>query len=103
MNFSEPLRVGGAVFRNVCLDKGRSVGWWLLFAVFLFVACAALIVAEVFIPSGGVLSICALACVAGGVAIFFRYSVVAGWVGVVVAMVMVPTLLVSRGSKLSFW
>ena len=40
------------------------------------------------------MSICALACVAGGVAIFFRYSVVAGWVGVVVATVMVPTLLV---------
>ncbi|MBN2129486.1 MAG: hypothetical protein JW741_08315 [Sedimentisphaerales bacterium] len=69
------------------------MGWWLLFAVFLFVACAALIVAEVFIPSGGILSICALACVAGGVTIFFKHSAVAGWIGVVVAIVMVPTLL----------
>lgn len=50
------------------------MGGWLLFAVFLYVACAALIVAEVFLPSGGLLSICALACVVGGVAIFFRIS-----------------------------
>ena len=70
------------------------MGWWLLFAVFLFVACAVLIVAEVFIPSGGVLSICALACVAGGVVIFFKHSAAAGWIGVVAAIVMVPTLLV---------
>ena len=48
--------------------------WWLLFAVFLFVACAALIVAEVFVPSGGILSICALVCAAGGVVIFFKPS-----------------------------
>lgn len=70
------------------------MGWWLLFAVFLYVACAALIVAEVFIPSGGILSICALACVVGGVAIFFRFSALAGWLGVLVALVMIPCLLV---------
>jgi membrane-bound ClpP family serine protease len=70
------------------------MGGWLLFAVFLYVACAALIVAEVFIPSGGLLSICALACVVGGVAIFFRISTTAGWLGIVVAVVMVPLLLV---------
>jgi membrane-bound ClpP family serine protease len=84
-----------AAFCPVCLDKDRSVGWWLLFAVFLYVACAALIVAEVLIPSGGVLSICALACMVGGVAIFFRYSAAVGWVGVVVAIVMVPLLLIA--------
>jgi len=70
------------------------MGGWLLFAVFLYVACAALIVAEVFIPSGGLLSICALACVVGGVAVFFRISATAGWLGIVVAVVMVPLLLV---------
>ena len=69
------------------------MGGWLLFAVFLYVACAALIVAEVFIPSGGLLSICALACVVGGVAIFFRISSTAGWLGIVVAIVMIPLLL----------
>ena len=35
-----------------------------------------------------------MACVAGGVAIFFKHSIVAGWIGVVVAVVMVPTLLI---------
>jgi membrane-bound ClpP family serine protease len=70
------------------------VDWWLLFAVFLYVLCAVLIVAEVFIPSGGLLSVLATVCVAGGVAIFFDHSAIAGWVGVVVALVMVPALLV---------
>lgn len=69
--------------------------WWLLFAVFLYIACAALIVAEVFIPSGGLLGICALACVTGGVAICFRYSPTAGWIGVIVAIVTVPTFLIT--------
>lgn len=66
---------------------------WLLFAVFLYMACAALIVAEVFVPSWGLLGTLSLLCLAGGIAIFFKYSVVAGCVGVVVAVVMVPTLL----------
>ena len=68
--------------------------WWLLFAFFLYAVCAALIVAEVFIPSGGLLGICALACVVGGIATFFHYSAAAGWIGIVVAALMVPSLLV---------
>ncbi len=67
--------------------------WWLLFAVFLFFACAILIVAEVFIPSAGLLSVCSMACLVGGIWIFFRHSPVAGWIGVIVALVMVPSLL----------
>ena len=70
------------------------MGWWLLFAVFLYVACAALIVAEVFLPSGGILSLCALACVVGGVVTCFRFNTTAGWLGILVAVVMVPSLLV---------
>jgi len=69
------------------------MGWWLLLAVFLYVACAALIVAEVFLPSGGILSICALASAVGGVAICFHFHPVAGWLGIVVAVIMIPTLL----------
>jgi len=68
--------------------------WWIIFAVFLYFLCAALIVAEVFVPSGGLISIAALACLAGGIAIFFQYSTVAGWIGVGVAAVMIPTVLV---------
>lgn len=68
--------------------------WWMVFAVFLYFACAALIIAEVFVPSGGLISICALACLAGGIAIFFKHSVVAGWVGVGIAAIMIPAVLV---------
>jgi len=69
--------------------------WWLVFAVFLYFACAALIIAEVFLPSGGLISICALACLIGGVAIFFWHSTTAGWVGLVVAVVMIPSVIVT--------
>jgi len=68
--------------------------WWLVLAVFLYFACAAMIIAEVFVPSGGIISVCAFACLAGGIAIFFQYSSVAGWVGVIIAAVMIPLLLV---------
>jgi len=68
--------------------------WWLLFAVFLYVVCAILIVAEVFIPSAGLLSLCATGCLVGAVAIFFRHSAAAGWIGIIVGIIMVPSLLV---------
>ena len=68
--------------------------WWLFFAVFLYLACAALIIAEVFVPSGGIISFCALACLIGGIAIFFRHSGTAGWMGVGIAIIMIPSVLV---------
>ncbi len=68
--------------------------WWLLFAIFLYAICAALIAAEVFIPSGGLLGLAAVVCLLTGVVIFFRHSALTGWIGVVVALVMVPSLLI---------
>ena len=68
--------------------------WWFVFAVFLYFACAALIIAEVFVPSGGIISICALACLIGGLVIFFRHSTTVGWIGVIVAVIMIPSVLV---------
>jgi len=68
--------------------------WWFVFAVFLYFACAALIIAEVFVPSGGIISICALGCLIGGIVIFFRHSTTAGWVGVITAIIMIPSVLV---------
>ena len=68
--------------------------WWLIFAVFLYFLCAALIIAEVFVPSGGLISICALACLIGGIAIFFNYSIILGWVGIITAMAMIPTMVI---------
>lgn len=68
--------------------------WWLVFAVFLYFLCAALLIAEVFVPSGGLITVCSLACLVGGVAIFFHHSAAAGWVGVITAVVMIPSVLI---------
>ncbi len=70
------------------------MGWWLVFAIFLYFACAALIIAEVFVPSGGLISLCALACLIGGAAIFFHHSTTAGIAGICVAGVMIPSVLI---------
>jgi membrane-bound serine protease (ClpP class) len=67
---------------------------WLIFAVFLYFACVALIIAEVFVPSGGLISIMAIACLIGGVVIFFKHSSVAGWIGLTIAIVMIPSVLI---------
>jgi membrane-bound ClpP family serine protease len=68
--------------------------WWIVFAIFLFLLCAALLVAEVFVPSFGLLGICSLACLAGGLAIFFKLNSATGWCGVVVAIIMIPAVLI---------
>jgi len=68
--------------------------WWLAFAVFLYFACAVLLVAEVFVPSGGLISICAFGCLIGGTAIFFKHSTTTGLIGVVIAIVMIPSVLI---------
>src|SRR4030065_2866343 len=68
--------------------------WWLIFAVFLYFVCAVLIIAAVFVPSGGLISICAMACLVGGIVIFFQYSVTAGWIGIGIAAIMIPSVLV---------
>ena len=70
------------------------MGWWLVFAIFLYFACAVLIIAEVFVPSGGLISLCALACLIGGAVIFFQHSATAGWIGVGIAFVMIPGILI---------
>ncbi|MHC4641072.1 MAG: NfeD family protein [Planctomycetota bacterium] len=68
--------------------------WWLLLAVILYFACAALIIAEVFVPSGGIISVFAFACLIAGIAIFFQHSGTAGWIGVGIAVVMIPSVLI---------
>jgi len=68
--------------------------WWLLFGVFLYFVTAALIIAEVFVPSGGIISICAMVSLIGGLAIFFRHSMTMGWVGLAIAIVMIPAVVI---------
>ncbi len=65
---------------------------WLMLAVFLFVVCAALLVVEIFVPSFGLLTVCALVCLVGGVSVFFQYGTAIGWVGVGIAAVLIPVI-----------
>ena len=67
--------------------------WLLILAVILFLLCAALLVVEVFVPSFGLITICAMGALAGGLVIFFNHSPIAGWLGVFVAVLMIPTVL----------
>jgi len=68
--------------------------WWFLLAIALYITAAVLILIEVFLPTGGIISLFALACIIGGVAIFFKYSILMGWVGIIVAAVLVPCVVV---------
>lgn len=63
---------------------------WLIFALFLFGLCAVLLVLEIFVPSFGLLTVCSLASLAGGVSIFFKFGPISGWIGVGAAVVIIP-------------
>ncbi|MHC4212353.1 MAG: NfeD family protein [Planctomycetota bacterium] len=67
---------------------------WLLLAVFLYFACAVLIVTEIFVPSGGLISVCALGCLIGGLALFYNSEIVSFGIGIAVAFVEIPVVLV---------
>ncbi len=68
--------------------------WLLCFAVFLFILSAILLVSEVFIPSFGMLTICSVLCLIGGCVIFFKFSTTVGIIGITVALIMIPVMLV---------
>ena len=68
--------------------------WWLIFAIFLYVISALLLVAEVFIPSGGIITACSVACLVGGIAIFFNHSKEFGWLGIIIAVLLIPSALI---------
>ncbi len=65
---------------------------WLIFALFLFVACAILLVLEIFVPSFGLLTVFSLACVATGIAICFNLGPITGWFGVAAAVFIIPVV-----------
>ncbi|MBC8379188.1 MAG: hypothetical protein H8E62_08440 [Planctomycetes bacterium] len=71
---------------------GQALG--ITFAVFLFILCAMLLVLEIFIPSLGLITVLALVCLAGGIALFFQVSTAVGWVGVWTAVVVIPVVWV---------
>jgi membrane-bound ClpP family serine protease len=75
------------------ITKDKIMGWWLALAVVLYLLFVVLIIAEVFIPSGGLITICALACLIGGTYIFFKQSTTAGIAGVIFGAIAVPVIL----------
>ena len=75
------------------------MAFWIVFAVFLFFASAFLLVVEIFVPSFGLLTISSLACLAGGVAIFFQYGNLSGWIGVGIAAVIIPITWITAYRK----
>lgn len=63
-------------------------------AIFLYFICTVLLVAEVFVPSGGLLTIAALVCLGFGMALFFQQSLLTGWIGVGIAAILIPATLI---------
>lgn len=67
---------------------------WIVFALLLLILCAILLVFEIFIPSLGLLTATALLCLAGGIYLFFQISTTVGWVGVWIAIILIPIVWV---------
>ena len=63
---------------------------WFFLGLFLIILAAFLLVVEVFLPSFGLLTACAVASLVGGIWVFFRESTAAGWAGVGIAVVVMP-------------
>ncbi len=66
----------------------------LILGVLLIILGAVLLVLEIFIPSFGLLSVCAVAAEVGGIWLFFKASPATGWIGVGIAAVLVPIVWV---------
>lgn len=67
---------------------------WFFLGLFLIILAAFLLVVEIFVPSFGLLTGCAVAAFAGGIWVFFRESTAAGWMGVGIAVVVMPIVWV---------
>ena len=67
---------------------------WLVLGIILIMIGAFLLVLEVFIPSFGLLTCCAVTSIVAGIWLFFKMSPEMGWVGVGIAAVLVPIVWV---------
>lgn len=62
----------------------------ILLGIFLIMLAAFLLVIEIFIPSFGVLTGCAIASLIGGIWLFFGQGPAVGWTGVGISVVIMP-------------
>ena len=67
--------------------------WWLTLAVALYILFVLLLIAEVFVPSGGIITVCAFTCLIAGTYIFFKQSTTAGIAGIIFGVIMIPSVL----------
>lgn len=63
---------------------------WFVLGIFLIIVAAVLLVLEIFIPSFGLLTMCAISSLVAGIWLFFKQSVPIGWLGVMIAAVIMP-------------
>ena len=63
---------------------------WFFLGLFLIILAAVLLVVEIFLPSFGLLTGCALASLAAGIWVFFRESTAMGWMGVGISVLVLP-------------
>lgn len=63
---------------------------WVVFAIFLYMLCAALLVFEIFIPSFGMLTLLAVGAFAWATGLFFEMGSTVGWMGLASAAVIIP-------------
>ncbi len=61
-----------------------------VWAVILIGMAAALFIAEMFVPSGGILGACSLLCLIGGVVMLFWIDDTIGLIGAVVSLIAIP-------------
>ena len=67
---------------------------WLLWAIVLLVIGITLVLLEVLLPSGGLLSLLALGAIVGSVVLGFRHSSTAGMILILFILVFVPVTIV---------
>ena len=65
---------------------------WLILGGFLIIVGAFLLVVEIFVPSFGLLTACAIASLVGGLWLFFEQGAATGWAGIGFAVVAVPVV-----------
>lgn len=65
----------------------------LIWAIVLFGMAIAFFIAEVFVPSGGLLGACAALCLIGGVVMLFGVDTTVGLIGLIISLIAIPFAL----------
>ncbi|MCC6909272.1 MAG: hypothetical protein IT430_15140 [Phycisphaerales bacterium] len=71
-------------------DTGGALGWWV---VGLLMLAAIMVALELFVPSGGLISVVAGLCAIAAVVLAFRISMTTGGIALGLVVVLTPTIL----------